>query len=271
MRHFKFLIAVAPLWLLSACTANTLLRAPEQVSCADESAAAPTRLRIASYNMKAGLESSLEEIAAELEKIDADLIALQEVDFEVDRTGRVDQAGFLAERLGMQALFAAAMDRGGGAYGVALLSRFPVQSVERVQLDGFGVFEPRVALDAEVCLGKRAVHVLSTHADFLNPGANIESLAKRIAPYAGKGVVVAGDLNVTPESDGPARLTAESLTDLFSSDPRHTYWPGQTRLDYVLTDETFTQGAGERHVGDVKASDHFPIWVDLTLPPDFDA
>ncbi|MFZ5469234.1 MAG: endonuclease/exonuclease/phosphatase family protein [Myxococcota bacterium] len=255
------------LLLAGACTANdTTFYAPALVTCADNTLAAPPTVRFASYNVKSGLHTSLEEVATELESIRPDVVALQEVDVGVDRTHRVDEAQFFAERLGLQALFAAAIERGGGAYGVAMLTRFPVQAARRVELRAFGSYEPRVAIDAELCLAKTPLHFVAVHADFLNPGANAETLARHIQGYVGKGLVVAGDLNATPSEEAPRKLTGKGLFDLFLTAERPTFWPSQTRLDYVFVDAPLAAQLIEAKVGEVKASDHFPIWVDVRVP-----
>ncbi len=250
----------------SACTPNTTFYEPEYVRCADNPVTPPTALRLASYNVKSGLESSLDRVAEQLRAIDPDVVALQEVDVGVDRTGRIDEAAELGARLGMTPVFAATIDRGGGAYGIAMLSRVPIQSSQRVELRAFGTYEPRVAIDAELCMGTHPIRFIAVHADFINPTANLEVLARHIAPYVGSGVVVAGDLNAGPKDAGPKHLVSRGLVDLFHLDERFTFWPAKTRVDYVFADMPIARHVAKLEVGDDKASDHFPIWADVELP-----
>ena len=89
-------------------------------------------IRVATYNIKHGRGMDgvldLERTLATLKSLNADVIALQEVDDQARRSGGVDQASWLAERLGMHAAYGAFMDFQGGRYGLAILSRRPILS-----------------------------------------------------------------------------------------------------------------------------------------------
>lgn len=69
-------------------------------------------LRVVSYNIHHGTDvygnPSLERIAEVLASLDADIIALQEVDMNHPRSGRKNQAAELARRLDMGYVFGAA-------------------------------------------------------------------------------------------------------------------------------------------------------------------
>ena len=89
-------------------------------------------VRLATWNIFGGrtwdgARVDLDLTLATLRRLDADLVALQEVDRDLPRSGRVDQARALGEALGMDWRFAPALlGPGGGAYGIALLSRLPL-------------------------------------------------------------------------------------------------------------------------------------------------
>jgi crotonobetainyl-CoA:carnitine CoA-transferase CaiB-like acyl-CoA transferase len=105
---------------------------PALVAACSVAAEAP-RLRAASWNMRAARSASLDAVAEVIAQIDPDVIALQEVDVGVLRTGRVDQPALLAQRLGYHHAFAASIEYQGGVYGLAVLSRVPFrfESIER--------------------------------------------------------------------------------------------------------------------------------------------
>src|SRR5690606_41483172 len=92
-----------------------------------EDAAALETWRIVSYNIRHGRgadnEVDLERTAAVLRRLDPDVVALQEVDQGVARSGGEDQAARLGELLGMHHAFGAFMDYQGGHYGMAILSQ----------------------------------------------------------------------------------------------------------------------------------------------------
>ena len=112
----------------------------------------PVTLRLLTYNIKHGLgndgEIDLERTAAVINALQPDLVALQEVDNGVERTGGVDQAQRLGQLTGMHAAFGDFMEYQGGHYGMAILSRYPIVESENHRLpDGA---EPRSALAARV-------------------------------------------------------------------------------------------------------------------------
>ena len=86
----------------------------------------PKRLRIATWNIRAARSTRVDAIAAELQAMEADVIALQELDVRVRRTGFVDEPAALAAALRFHYVFAASIKYDGGDYGLAVLSRWPL-------------------------------------------------------------------------------------------------------------------------------------------------
>src|SRR5690606_31245260 len=67
-------------------------------------------------------------IAKVINEVKPDFVALQEVDRFTDRSGKdLDQAAALAELTGMHHQFFKAIDRSNGEYGVAILSKYPIE------------------------------------------------------------------------------------------------------------------------------------------------
>ena len=113
-------------------------------------------------NIRAALSAPLEEIAAELEAMQTDLVALQEVDVRVRRTGLRDQPVVLAAALGFHHVFAASIKWDGGDYGLAVLSRWPLVDVRRHRLENPGTRgEPRIVLEVTVCAGGRPLRLFN--------------------------------------------------------------------------------------------------------------
>ena len=121
-------------------------------------------LRVATYNLLHGLDVrtgkvDLGAVAEAIDELDADVVAVQEVDRGLDRSDGVDQVAELAAKLGRTGVFAPALlgnpelrwargpgadpDPGGPAYGIGLLSRLPVTAVAIVALPGGGPGEAR--------------------------------------------------------------------------------------------------------------------------------
>ncbi len=174
----------------------------------DPAARAPSevRLKLTSYNIRHGLgldgKLDLARTASTLRALEADLIALQEVDVDTKRCGGVNQAEELGRALGMHASFGAFMDYDGGRYGMALLSRWPLRSARSVRLpDGN---EPRVALAVALALENgETLHAVNVHFDWVESDAFRHAQAQRVAEYL-RGLdapyVLLGDFNDSASS-----------------------------------------------------------------------
>jgi endonuclease/exonuclease/phosphatase family metal-dependent hydrolase len=118
---------------------------------------------LATYNIHRAIgrdgEFDPERVAAVLDEIGADVYALQEV--QTGRSGRalIDQ---LRDRLGAEAISGVTLLRKDAEYGNAILTRYPVRNVERLDLS-VSPHEPRGALDVLLDAGTTPLRVLATH------------------------------------------------------------------------------------------------------------
>lgn len=168
------------------------------------------RLRIVSFNILHGQRGDgsgtvdhdlLGRSAAGLA---ADVLALQEVDVGVPRSGRVDQAALVGRATRLHAAFGKAARVGGiGKYGNALLAREAPRDVEvRPLPKAHRNHEPRSMLLAEVA----GVTVAATHLSIHRPevhdqlDAVVTALVERAA---GRPCLLVGDLNLLPEEVAP--------------------------------------------------------------------
>lgn len=253
--------------LLSGCAARSKAFTHADLEACGPADGRAQALRVVSYNIKSGLESSLDQVGEVLAGLSPDVVALQEVDVGVARTKRVDQARALGERLGMRHVFAGAIKREGGDYGVALLSRLPITRAGRIELSAGFAYEPRVAIDASLCLNGREVRVVSVHADVFPWAAeeNTKVLAQEIRTAVGGGILLAGDLNATPREATPDVLAGIGLIDVLRRTAEGpTFRGSDRRLDYIMADKVLdlTVAGGGRV--DSPASDHLPVFVDFT-------
>jgi endonuclease/exonuclease/phosphatase family metal-dependent hydrolase len=225
------------------------------MSCESNRESARDRpLKVANYNIKSGMWSSLDEVGDVLEGIDADVIALEEVDNGMGRTGHVDQSAVLAERLRAERVFAGSWEKDGGTYGVALLSRVPIVAAERFWLPDTGM-EPRAAIDATVCDGASPLRIVAAHSDFLPWAAAVhaEALADRVSDD--DGALVMGDLNTSPTSDAIGSFFKRGMKDVLAQFKDGPTFGGSVRLDYILTG----RDVEDAHIIESTASDHFPV------------
>jgi endonuclease/exonuclease/phosphatase family metal-dependent hydrolase len=233
-----------------------------------------------------GARVDLDLTLATLRRLDADVVALQEVDRDLPRSGGVDQARVLAEALGMRFRFAPALlgtpgspggwrpvdagvdDPGGPAYGIALLSRLPLGEVETVRLPRRGREEPRVAQVAEVAAGGGRVTVTGTHLSFVPRSgiAQLRALLRRLGGRGGRRLLL-GDLNL-----GWPLVRVVALPGwrplvrggTFRNRPPGSRRP-RVQLDHVLAAGGEVAARRARVVSG-PASDHLAVRVELDWP-----
>lgn len=243
----------------------------------------PGAVRILTFNIHAGKDATqqpnIERVAAVIDSTDADIVMLQEVDRRTQRAGGADHLAELEKLTGMFAVFAKSLDYQGGDYGIALLSRWPIDSATTVQLkveppqERSGVsHEPRVALHAVVRTPSGPLHVLNTHIDAGGPATyrrqeviGILAWIRNHVP-AGEPVIMGGDLNARPVTDEIAAVSL-SLSDAFGTCGTGA---GETfpasgpdrRIDYVFYRQARCLNA---RVQQTQASDHRPLLVTLEI------
>jgi endonuclease/exonuclease/phosphatase family metal-dependent hydrolase len=223
----------------------------------------PRHLRIATWNIKAARSAPLDDIAAEISAIRPDVVALQEVDMNVRRTGYVDQPTVLARTLGYQYAFAASIKWDDGDYGLAVLSRWPLSEVTRHTLDDIASREPRIILEAIICAAGRPLRLFNHHADVRAESreAGLADLRQIVAPRIGSGILVLGDFNEGPTASGVRSLIDAGLIDLGEHDNAKTI-DGE-RVDYLMADSPLATQMVGAHVWPTVKSDHNAVIVDL--------
>ncbi len=211
----------------------------------------------------------LEAIAGIIREQNPDLVALQEVDVRTERSGGVDQASELAKQTGLRVFFAKAINYSGGEYGIAILSKYPLKNGAIYPLPN-GIskrVEPRVMALAEIELpGRKTIYFGVTHLDVTSEENRVEQVKEINKIMAGckEPVILAGDMNTTPESatidlfKQQFFLTCESCQYTIPADA-----PART-IDYILIRKgsplkpVYTQVITEHY-----ASDHLPVFAVL--------
>jgi endonuclease/exonuclease/phosphatase family metal-dependent hydrolase len=247
---------------------DRLLVHPPLQDCGSQPAG-PPRIRVATWNMSAARRAPLSDVEAVLRDIDADIVLLQEVDVLAERTNEIDQPRVLSEALAYEYAFASSLEFQGGDFGLAVLSRFPFARADRLSLDSTGGSEARIAFDVEVCVGRSAMRLVDFHADYVDAVnvRNIEDLGEYLAPGLDAGMIVAGDFNAEPTTEGVSAFRSQGFVDVFE-----TWDPGPTRLgkriDYVyLSGPLGAQDVLDARRLENNVSDHAALWIDLSLAP----
>jgi endonuclease/exonuclease/phosphatase family metal-dependent hydrolase len=240
-------------------------------------------LRVMSYNIRSG-NGNLDGTAAAIRASAPDVVALQEVDVHwAGRSGFVDQASALGERLGMQVRFTRIYQLPGASagqppreFGVALLSRYPIvrsrdDTLTRLSTQEANPVPTRMPglLEATLDVRGTPVRVFNTHLDYRSDPRIREQEVSEVLAYIGASAgptLVFGDMNAKPDAPELQPLLRR-LRDAWptAAGPGFTYpadAPSQ-RIDYVLVSPHFHVRSAAVPV--TEASDHRPVVVDLVL------
>ena len=240
------------------------------------------RLRVATYNVHGcvGMDGQRSEarIAQVIAELGVDVVGLQEVDSGRTRSGSVDQPAEIARELGWHHHFQLAMKQFDGAYGDAILSRYPLSLRRAVELPGDAPWYCRetrgaACVTAETPIG--AVEIVNTHlglgrrerwsqAQFLTSGEWISA--------AETPMILLGDFNSLGWSRS-FRVLGRKLRNV------RTLLPGAKRLrtfptwfplialDHVFVNAALQPTSVRVHRTPLSrmASDHYPLVAELVL------
>lgn len=260
MRHFFNLILIA--FVLLSTAGKDKVEPPRVSSLA--------KLVTLTYNIHHGAPENsdvvnLNDIAAVIRKSGAELIALQEVDVNIPRSGNVNQAKELARLLGMNYYFSKSIDYAGGEYGVAILSKYPLTNTRNELLPMPTSGEQRSVAMATVNLpGDVTIDFAATHLDLNVPNrtAQVEAL-NTLSKKLNKPFFVGGDYNATPTSTEMNILKKEFMLSCINTCPLTFPVRNPNRaIDFVafnkLAASTFTLVSANAMNGEY-ASDHLPV------------
>ncbi len=229
----------------------------------------PERLRLATYNIHYGYDAAwhfnLDRMADAIEAEGVDVIALQEVDTGRLTSYAVDDAYYLARRLGMNAAYLPTVEH---LTGIAVLYRGPALAVEQSLLTSLQ--EQTGIVRVEVELGD---HTLSAHGIWM--GLSNEDTMRQITEaleFIGdrSPASFGGDFNAEPGSPVVQAVLEAGFDDPFALlgiDPAPPTDPAvdpHKRIDYV-----WVRGLTPRRawVAPSEASDHRMVVVEVQAVP----
>jgi len=251
-------------------------------------------VRLASFNILHARSQEddrvdLDRFARAIASLDADVLALQEVDRYQSRSSEADLTALAAEAMGApEHRFVAALSGVPGAtwmaadgneqpdsaaYGIALLSRYPVRSWSTVRLAPVPLRvpmwftgsrrpelvrdEPRVAVAGAVETPYGLVTMAAAHLTFVEwwNGRQLARVRDSLAT-ADRPLVLMGDLNMAPAR--AIRITG--MRPLVTA-PTFPARAPRTQLDHVLLDGDLPPGTGR--AVELPLSDHRALVVDV--------
>jgi len=233
------------------------------------------RCRLVSWNIHGCVGSDRRydpgRVVAVLDRLNPDIIGLQEVDWRRPDHQQLDQFAFLAARLGMKRIEGPNLRDHRGRYGNGLLTRLEVIRERRIEL-AYPGREPRGAIDAELDGPGGRVRAFVTHLGLLRRERH-EQIARLRGAIVAAGhqgaTVLLGDMN---EWTSLRRLRRQLMPWPFAVMVGGRSFPA--RWPWFALDCIFLGPRPVRFEGRVlkdrdarAASDHLPVLVEAEWDP----
>lgn len=239
------------------------------------------QVKFLTYNIHFGVgmddKLDLERIVQNILVEDPDIIGLQEVENGRITSQGVDMAQWIARALGMDYYYYPAVNE--HAFGVALLSRYPIINITAYQLPTIQL--ERVFLHAAIQLNATYIlNVFITHLGLEddNTTAQIEFILSKTNAVIGPKVMM-GDFNLhndTPQIQNVSLFFTDTAVAFNNTYPGDTFpsWPEPTpgeRIDYIFA-TNYTAILDSHVVTDMAlgvnaaweyGSDHLPVTTTL--------
>lgn len=232
-------------------------------------------IKILSYNILHGATTrgdfNMDHLASVIKEINPDLVALQEVDRLTRRAKGLDLVTELAWRTKMLPFYGKSMNFNGGAYGVGILSRFPVVSSRNVVLPSSSGNEPRTSLEILFEIDKGdTIRFVATHLDHKAHSPDRLDQVRQLNSLYGLQdypSILAGDLNDIPESQSIGILKEYwTLSHSHKLNPTYPSDDPEKKIDYILYSPKKNWEVIETKVTcDTTLTDHCVVFTRLRL------
>ena len=287
----RLIVLMALVW---AAESSELTRADFDKPRPIETVAPETKssaLSVTTWNIDRGVH--LETVASELAEHPADLLLLQEVDWNTARAGHLDVASELAHRLRLNGSYAVefeelSQERNGQAFiGQATLTRLPIRRsrVLRFRFQS-GFWKPRswmpsslplmqrrlgnrVALVTELTFAGKLLVVYNAHLESRSYGRiqahQLDEMLADARTYpAGTAVILGGDLNTKYlPSFFLKKLERAGFHSVLGEKVVRTHAIAMS-LDWIFVNETMQTSGGQVHK-EFKGSDHYPVCASIRV------
>lgn len=242
--------------------------------------------RLLTYNVHrcVGTDRRLDvdRIAAVIAEHQPDIVCLQELDVGRARTGGVDQAQAIAERLSMSFRFHPAMKVEAELYGDAILTHRPERLMKAdalPTLPNLRGLEPRGALWSAIAFDGVTLNVFNTHLGLVPREQRMQAAALAGRDWLGhpdcKGpTILAGDFNATSITR-PYQALARKLADAqreLGLKPSIKTFPSSfpaIRIDHCFVSPEIRVTGASAPLSPLAraASDHLPLVIDFEFQP----
>jgi endonuclease/exonuclease/phosphatase family metal-dependent hydrolase len=210
-----------------------------------------------------------EALARVIEESGADVVGLQEVSRGWLVWGGMDMLTWLSQRLDMPYVWGPTADE---QWGNAILSRYPIKSVEFFNLPPEDVLILRGYIWADIEVDGKTLSVVTTHFSERDDQDEIRTMqaSEILSTWNNQGAtVIMGDLNALPDSQAITLMLDGGLIDIsreIGEQPTYTYYSANPdhQIDYIFVSSDL--GYRDFAIPETTASDHLPLAVTIVLP-----
>lgn len=220
-------------------------------------------LKVGSYNVKhfEQVDHDFSVIAQDILSKDLEIVGLQEIDKNNNRSNGLDEPAKIAEALGWEYAYTKTIDYEGGEYGHCIVSKYPIKSFNSKSLTGGG--ERRA-------FGHAVIDVNGVEINFINTHLSTEGASVRKRQFAGlnnyvkslDNFIIVGDFNT---EDFTEFETIENATLVNNSEKNLKTFPSNrpsVAIDNIVVSSMFT--LGEPKVLSNQHSDHIMLYTEVT-------
>jgi endonuclease/exonuclease/phosphatase family metal-dependent hydrolase len=231
------------------------------------------QLKVASYNIRkaVGLDWRRRptRVLDVLNEIDADVVALQEVDRRFGSRLSALDPELIERHTDYRAIRFSERPQSLGYHGNVILARSATRVIDAQPMI-LPHLEPRGAAVADLEIGNRKLRVVGMHLGLTRKWRQLqtETIVRELrALEANLPTVLMGDLNEPNLASGVLRAFEQRHTIAACGPSFHASMPVFT-LDRIIVTEDIVIGEAGVHRSALsrEASDHLPIWARLTLP-----
>lgn len=257
------------------------------------------KLKIMSYNIAGGRSFEFgpdyrpiihaeAQYGAYIKAQQPDVCGLNEVDYKLPRSGRVEMAKLIGDVAGYESAFAPAVSfinkYGIGTYGNGFVTKHKIKLSETYPIpdptDKTGdpentYYESRAVLHVLAEIGGRDVDIFVSHFGLAPSEAkNAVAVVTALVKQTKNPVIVMGDFNLTPDSPllDPIRELLDDTFDVYPEKEVTTcpssakYWPDNDygKLDYIFVSRDIKVEKVE--IPELVLSDHKPYIAYIEIP-----
>lgn len=242
-------------------------------------------VRVMTYNIHVAVGTDgvldLQRIAAIIRQHDPDIVGLQEVDMNTQRTGGVNQLTELRKATGMKhAFYGQTIEFQGGAYGIGVLVKegWQIAGWQVEPIPEPGGREPRVLQaihlrQSDIQENPAEFIFLNTHLDHVQDDSYrlraLPVIQRFVEQYAQTPMILVGDMNDQPDSRLINRLNehwqdAETAPQRLAGEPQTP----SSKIDYIFFRPWERWRVVDyQTIQEPVASDHLPIQAEFEWIP----